>query len=529
MAGFQVGPSQRDPQALRNPILDEIDNAAQNAHAQLSPQAQAALAKAGAPLPGQATPAGPQPTIATPRAAPPSIAPVPQSPQEQAAGAEVARLTAPPPSNPALVHTHANTGTAGVNQIKSPWARIPLQIASAVGETFAPRLAAALPGTESHHQMLVNQAENALKTQQGERESQQKTQLQSAEANEANARAYELENKSQSPTNAIELFLKDPAAFKQYQEAIAKASATKEPQFVKDGEGNLVGMVDGQGRIHSATDPNLDPQAKAIMDAAKPKTPAIPEGERPLGERVAQLNQMLTARYQVLHPKTALPAQYQIPPNATQKDYDRIDKGLEAEERATGTREQQAQTAEMRRQTLALAQSNAANRQDVAVKSAGLKAYTPALESAERFNVMAKNYEDAVKNHDQQAMLSLLANHLGMTMGLQKGSRLTKDVYHEAERSRPWLQGAQARFDSDGYLSGVVLTVPQMQQMINLGRERFSEDVSKGHSESAYMGVQDAGPARIPNRATINHYTALANGDPAKAKQLAAADGWTVQ
>lgn len=162
-------------------------------------------------------------------------------------------------------------------------------------------------------------------------------------------------------------------------------------------------------------------------------------------------------------------------------------------------------------------------------RTAGLKAYTPALESAERFNVMAKNYEDAVKNHDQQAMLSLLANHLGMTMGLQKGARLTKDIIHEAENSRPWLQGLVAKFDKNGYLSGVNLTPEQMRQMVSLGRERFAEDILKGKSEAKYMGIEDDGPTRTPSSATINHYTAMANGDPAKAKELAAADGWSIR
>jgi hypothetical protein len=158
-----------------------------------------------------------------------------------------------------------------------------------------------------------------------------------------------------------------------------------------------------------------------------------------------------------------------------------------------------------------------------------LKAYQPAMDSGERYNVMAKNYEDATQNHDQQAMLSLLANHLGMTMGLQKGARLTKDIIQEAQQSRPWLQGLAAKFDSNGYLSGVNLTQGQMDQMVNLGRERFSEDVTKAHSAAQYLGATDDGPARIPGAATVRRYVALAGGDPKKAKQLAAADGWTIK
>lgn len=232
----------------------------------------------------------------------------------------------------------------------------------------------------------------------------------------------------------------------------------------------------------------------------------------------------MTARYQILHPGQQLPAHYQIPPNATQKDYDRIDKALEAEERAVGTKAQQDQLAEMRRQTQALAQK----KEGISEKREGAKVYEPALDSAERFNVMTKNYEDAVRNHDQQAMLSLLANHLGMTMGLQKGSRLTRDIIREAQQSRPWLQGMEAKFDKDGYLSGVTLTPQQMRQMVDLGRERFSQDMTKATNIGKYVGA-DQGPERTPNRSTINHYISLANGDAKRAKELAAADGWSIK
>ena len=142
---------------------------------------------------------------------------------------------------------------------------------------------------------------------------------------------------------------------------------------------------------------------------------------------------------------------------------------------------------------------------------------------------MTRNYEDAVKNHDQQAMLSLLANHIGMTMGLQKGARINQAMYSEAQKSLPWLQGVQAKFDKDGYLSGVTLSPQQMQRMVALGRERFSQDVTKARNNAKYLGAKDDGPERTPSKATINFYISEANGDAAKAKQLASADGWSIQ
>lgn len=267
---------------------------------------------------------------------------------------------------------------------------------------------------------------------------------------------------------------------------------------------------------------------RANMELAKPA--AVKVGDEPLGpERIAQINQAFTARYQVLHPNTPLPAHYVLAQNSTSKDFDRTDKLVEGEEKAFGTKENRDQTNELRKQTQAIAAQVREQKTDVAQKQAGLKAYTPAVDSAERFNVMAKNYEDAVGDNDQQAMLSLLANHLGMTMGLQKGSRLTRDIIREAQQSRPWLQGLAAKFDKDGYLSGVTLTPKQMLQMVSLGRERFAEDLTKAHSEANYLGVTDGGPKRTPNKSTMRFYLKESGRDPAKAKQLAASDGWSVE
>lgn len=171
-----------------------------------------------------------------------------------------------------------------------------------------------------------------------------------------------------------------------------------------------------------------------------------------------------------------------------------------------------------------VADANAARRD----KLEGLKLFKDPLDSAERFNVMTHSYEDALKG-DQQAMLNILANHLGMTMGLQKGARLNQALINEATQARPWLQGMRAKFSKDGYLSGVTLTPEQMRQMVDLGRERFSQDISKATSQARYYGIEDGGPKRAPNKATLKFYVGLSGGNPKKAKQLLAADGWTVE
>lgn len=156
-----------------------------------------------------------------------------------------------------------------------------------------------------------------------------------------------------------------------------------------------------------------------------------------------------------------------------------------------------------------------------------LKAYQPVLDSAERVNIMTQNAEDALHGN-QQAGLSLLSNHIGMTMGLVKGARINKEIYKEAEQSQPWLQGVKAHFDDDGYLSGVALAPKQIGNMVDLAPGRMREDAGKARSQAKYLGASDDGPDRTPSRSTMRYYLFKAGGDKAKAKEAAAADGWTV-
>jgi hypothetical protein len=143
-----------------------------------------------------------------------------------------------------------------------------------------------------------------------------------------------------------------------------------------------------------------------------------------------------------------------------------------------------------------------------------LSIWQPALDSGERLQVMQANLERGLQG-DQQAMLSLLANHLGMTMGLQKGARLNQAIISEAEQSRPWLEGMKAKFDDRGYLTGVVLSPQQMRQMVELGAQRYQSDVQKARYEAPFAGTNEEPmlpvnpdtlannpmPSRLPQRA----------------------------
>jgi hypothetical protein len=153
-------------------------------------------------------------------------------------------------------------------------------------------------------------------------------------------------------------------------------------------------------------------------------------------------------------------------------------------------RQIQAQLA-MAQQRLELARSGQALAQarfGLQSSEEGLKIFQPALDSEERLKVMRQNYREGLGG-DQQAMLSLLANHLGMTMGLQKGVRLNQALINEAQQSDPLLRRLKARFDKDGYLTGVTLTPEQMRSMVGLGEDRFRADVSKSRRSASMVGL----------------------------------------
>lgn len=108
-----------------------------------------------------------------------------------------------------------------------------------------------------------------------------------------------------------------------------------------------------------------------------------------------------------------------------------------------------------------------------------------------RFRSMNGSYKDATEKNDQQAMLNLLTNHIGMTLGLQKGARITKDILHEATASAPWLQSVAAKFDSNGYLSGVVLTKGQMDSMMKLAKAQRHTAWQQAHDSASQAGLTD--------------------------------------
>ncbi len=130
----------------------------------------------------------------------------------------------------------------------------------------------------------------------------------------------------------------------------------------------------------------------------------------------------------------------------------------------------------------------------------------------DRMTTMDKNLIDAQKG-DQQAMLSLVANHIGMTLGAQKGARITRAAFDEAVQSAPWLAKTAAKWSDEGYLSGVTLTPEQMQQMVRLAREKV--DVLKDHKRRVEDEYHEALNPR-PNAPAAGTNAGSATGAGAK-------------
>jgi hypothetical protein len=110
------------------------------------------------------------------------------------------------------------------------------------------------------------------------------------------------------------------------------------------------------------------------------------------------------------------------------------------------------------------------------------KAQTTYQQSVSRYNVMVDALPRALAG-DQQAMINLLYNHIGMTTGLQKGARITRDIIEEARTSAQWMATLLARIGigngfemSPELLRGVVIPPETMENMVSLAENRLQQD-----------------------------------------------------
>lgn len=241
--------------------------------------------------------------------------------------------------------------------------------------------------------------------------------------------------------------------------------------------------------LKRGVDPTTDPHVMAWKQAAEDiqKESAPKEGELPLGESAANLNKTLQNEYQVLHPGKTLPPEYSVTPKSTQKDYERVAGSLKNEESAVGTKAQRDAAAASRTDK---ENNKVGDKFDEANAAQASKDVATAHDADFRWRSMNDSYPKALKG-DQQAMMNLLTNHIGMTLGLQKGARITKDILQEAQKSAPWLQSIEAKFDDRGYLSGLTLTPESMKQMMELGSSQRLDAWERAHDSAGQAGVDD--------------------------------------
>lgn len=225
----------------------------------------------------------------------------------------------------------------------------------------------------------------------------------------------------------------------------------------------------------------------------------LPEQNLPLNpQQIDQLNKQFTDRWQALNPKKPIPAEFNLQPGATIGDYSRVSDSLKSAEGISGTQAQREQTNEEAQQRLAMTENPSGTAFNRVLGENAAKDVQTAQGADFRFRSMNDSYPKAL-NGDQQAMLNLLANHIGMTMGLQKGARITQALLNEAVNSTPWLQHVEASFDRNGYLSGVKLTPMQMGQMMELAKDQRSNAWQQAHDSADQAGVLDK--VKIPTDA----------------------------
>ena len=400
---------------------------------------------------------------------------------------------------------------SGASQIKNPWARIPLQIADAIGSSFFPGISMALPGTELHHRMLVNDAADAVDAEQGILDNESERELRGAQATEAQAQAGAVpsriaesearaesllhpkdDSEGKTVTTAKGIFGWNPAT-KRYDTKVGDAPADK---------GAVTHMLDRNGNAFKLNQdgtatPIMTPDGKQVQGMAPG-----PESEKPLGN-VDQMNQAMTARYQVLHPGGALPPHFTLPPNATRGDYERIDKAMESTERALGTKAQQDTTNEMRRQTMQMTADNR-ERQNTKLKppppsavktitanNAAIRTIDEALRQIEA-NPTATGWEgflpDWVSNRmdDKGTEARAAISNIGSLQIKDRTGAAMTDA--EAQRLQPFIPGL--RDDKDTVVKKLSKLKEQVGAINNDVREIYGE--GQGYSPMPDAGQQSA-------------------------------------
>lgn len=143
-------------------------------------------------------------------------------------------------------------------------------------------------------------------------------------------------------------------------------------------------------------------------------------------------------------------------------------------------------------------------------------AFTQVNEAETRYATMQDSLPKALAG-SQQDMLNIISNHMGMTAGIQKGSRITQALWNEAMSSAPFLDRLLSHFTTTDPqtgdrifiadpLTGLTLTSDQLKRMVELGKQRldltdqaYSRLRQQVRSGYGMQGAQGGGATQTPS------------------------------
>jgi hypothetical protein len=247
-------------------------------------------------------------------------------------------------------------------------------------------------------------------------------------------------------------------------------------------------------------------------DIAKIRAAGKPaEGELPLADKVPQINQALASRFQVLNPGKPLPPQFTLPPTATQKDFDRVDKLMQQTEQAQGTKAQQDTANSMRQQTAEMAKQNQQDRID-------------------------KQGIEPVVGTDKSGNSVLVSMADAKNMGLTGTMKADADLVNKSQAARDWLKLADKKGETPETM-GIRQLVDKMDKEGKIGpiasrwNEFLAGKVGEGDAEysalRAKMGLSTTKlmQAHVGSRGgafMLEHFEDLANAKKMDATTLKA-------
>ncbi len=291
MATFGL-PNLDDPR--RRELPPALQQALETARQRLLQPSGGAFSAPGVPMPQLTAPGAPAPQeppaprFLPPQAAVPSLTPAPSAPP-------VSPTAAPTPERQELTRlTTGPTGKSGIAQIHSRAARIPLQILDAIGTAILPQLTMGIPGTEMHHQFLVQGARANVRQQEAEETAEATRKHLGAETEAEEALAKSRRNPPEKePANAFALWHQQnpkgtyadwlkisekgqkPDIHAQYAEAVADAMQRGVKPDDDPKVQQLSDAITGLQRTPAPKEPARDDKAIAIY--AKPPEKRTPE------------------------------------------------------------------------------------------------------------------------------------------------------------------------------------------------------------------------------------------------------------